>query len=167
MAYHAHPAGELMLPEEVHDGLQGNHSGLGHGIPVNPGGDGWKIHCLHAVPLRQKQAGAVAGGQQRRLPGVPAPPDGTRGVEDVLRGEAIALGQLGLPGLAAPQGAALRQQVRPGGAVDGPVHAAAPQERAVGGVDNSLRVGLGDIAHEDGKTVHIGALLGLRFGSFI
>ena len=79
------------------------------------------------------------------------PPDGADGVDDVPAGQVIGGGQLGLSRLTAVEGAALRQKPRPGGTVDSAVHAAAAQQGGVGGVDDGIGVGLGDVALYNGK----------------
>lgn len=159
MADHPHPLRQVVLCQKVHDGLQRHRGGLGQGIAVDPGGDGWEIHGADAVLRRQGQAGAVAGGQQGGLAMAAALPDGAGGVEHILGLQAIAPGQFGLPGLTAVQRPALRQQLRPGGGMDGAVHAAAAQQRGVGGVGDGLRVRLGDVAYNDGEAFHIDSLL--------
>lgn len=60
-------------------------------------------------------------------------------------GQAIALGELGLSRFAAAQGAALGQQLRPCGTVDGAVHATAAQQALLGGVDDGVHFHGGDI----------------------
>ncbi len=53
--------------------------------------------------------------------------------------------ELGLAGGAAVQLAALLQQLRPCGTVDGPVYAAPAQQGLVGGVDDAVGLRLGDV----------------------
>ena len=69
-------------------------------------------------------------------------------MDDVFCRQAVALGYLGFAGLAAVESAALGQQLRPGGPVYGPVHAAAPQQGAVGGVDYGVGVLLCDVSKD-------------------
>ena len=154
VAHHPHPLRQGVLRQEIHDGPQGHRGRLRQRIAVHPGGDGAEVQRPDAVVGRQLQAAAVAGGQHLRLPVVPTPPDGPRGVEYVLGPQAVAPRQLGLSPLTASQGAALRQQLRPRRRVDGPVHPGAPQQRGVGGVDDGLRVGLGDVPYQNGKPLH-------------
>ena len=49
------------------------------------------------------------------------------------------------PGPAAAQGPAFGQELRPRGPVDGPVHAAAPQQRGVGRIDDGVHGHLRDV----------------------
>ena len=141
MAHHPAPApGRARSCQELHDGPQGHCGRQRQRVAVDPGGDGAEVQGADAVGLRQKQAAAVAGGQQGRLPLLPALPDGTRRVDHIPGPQAVARRQLGPPPLAAPQRPALRQQLRPRRRVDGPVHPGAAQQRGIGRVDNGLRV---------------------------
>ena len=45
-------------------------------------------------------------------------------------------------------------RIRPGGAVDGAVHAAAPQQRGVGGVDYGVDLACGDVSLHHLDAVH-------------
>ena len=143
-----------MVRQEVHDGPQGHGGRQRQRIPVDSRGYGAEVQGADAVGLRQKQAAAVAGGQQGRLPLLPALPDGTWRVDHIPGPQAVARRQLGPPPLAAPQRPALRQQLRPRRRVDGPVHPGAAQQRGIGRVDNGLRVRTGDISHQNGKAIH-------------
>ena len=69
------------------------------GEAEDPGGDAAEGKALHAVRLRQGQAGAVAGGQKPlmlRRQGTLH--DGPHGVEDIPGGEIIGRGEFGPPG---------------------------------------------------------------------
>jgi hypothetical protein len=55
-------------------------------------------------------------------------------VNHVLRGKPIAARDLCVAGLATTQRPAFRQQLRPGGSVDGAVDAATAEQRAIRGV---------------------------------
>ena len=85
---------------------------------------------------------------------IAALPDGAGGVDHIAAGQVIGPGELGMAGFAAPQGAALGQQAGPGGPVDGPVHPQAPQQGGVGGVDDGVHPGLGDVTQDDGDVFH-------------
>ena len=63
-------------------------------------------------------------------------------------------GDLGLPGLATVQGAALGEQSGAGSTVDRAVHAAAAQQRAVRRVDDGLHLEPGDVAFDDFDPAH-------------
>ena len=138
---HGHVVGEQELPDGIHRHLQR----LVFRVAVDPGGDQRERHGLTPVGQGQLQRGAVGGDQQLPLPVAAAPPDGTHGVDDELRRQTVALGELGLSRFAAVQGAALGQQLRPGGTVDGTVHASAAQQALVGGVDDGVHLHGGDI----------------------
>ena len=80
-------------------------------------------------------------------------------MEDIARWQAVAACELGVPGFAAAQGTALLQKPRPCGSVDGPVHAAAAQQRGVGGIDDGLCIRLGNVPHHNGKASGLHELL--------
>src|SRR5206468_2456947 len=73
----------------------------------------------------KRKRGAVAGRQQLILAFIAAAPDRSDRMDDVLRLEAIAAGDLRRSGFAAAERAAFRKQLGPGGAVDGAVDTAA------------------------------------------
>ncbi len=75
-------------------------------------------------------------------------------MDDVFGLQVVAPGNLSLTGFTAAEGSAFGEEFRTGGMMDRSVHAAAAQKGAIGGVDDALRVGLCDIADDNGKTVH-------------
>ena len=77
---------------------------------------------------------AVARCQEIVLAVAAAAPDGTYGVNHVLRGKQVTASDLCAAGLATAQRPAFRQQLRPGGSVDGAVDAATAEQRAIRGV---------------------------------
>ena len=86
---------------------------------VNAGGNGREGDGAEAVLPREREAVAVAGGEQRVLgPGVA--PDGSDRVDDMARGQPVAGGDARLAGRAAAERPAFRQQFGPGSAVNGP-----------------------------------------------
>ena len=121
---------------------------------VDARADGREIDRVAAVLAREAEAVAVAIGQQLRLAVLPVAPAGAGRVDDVARRQAVAAGDLRLAGSAAVEAAALVEQAGTGGHVDGPVHPAAAEQRAVGGVDDGVDVRLCDVALNDFKTVH-------------
>lgn len=72
-----------MGPEIVHNDFQGYAGRLGHGIAVDPGGDGGEVHGINAVLSGKLQTAPIAGGQRRRLAMPAALPDGSYGVKDI------------------------------------------------------------------------------------
>ena len=136
-----HVVGEQELPDGIHRYLQR----LVLGVAVHTGGNQRKGHGLASVGQGQLQRGAVGRDQQFPLSVVAAPSDGAYGVDDELRRQAVAFCDLGLSRFAAVQGAALGQQLRPGGPVDGPVHTSAAQQALVGGVDDGVHLHGGNI----------------------
>ena len=75
--------------------------------------------------------------------------DGTHRMDDVLCLQPVSLGDLRFAGAAAVQGAALGKQFRPGCPVNGPIHATAAQQAAVGRIHDAVTVQLGDVSLRD------------------
>ena len=65
-----------------------------------------------------------------------------------MREKVLILG-LSNSGIAAAECAAFLQQLRPGGAVDGAVHAPAPEQALVGSVHNGVCLHDGDVVSND------------------
>lgn len=128
--------------------VDGHLGGGLDGVPEDAGADAGEGDALHLVLFGQRQGAAVAGCQQLGLARPAALPHGAHGVDDVGRGQAAALRELGLPHRAAPQQAALPQQLRPRGPVDGPIHAPTPQQRRVRRVDDGLHGQRCDVGEE-------------------
>src|SRR5262249_6425830 len=78
-----------------------------------------------------------------------AAPHRADGVDDVLGFEAIAAGDLGGTGVAAAERAAFGEKLRPGGAMDGPVDAAAAEQWPGGSVDDGPDIERGDVRGAD------------------
>jgi len=77
----------------------------------------------------------------------PAVPDRANGMNHMLRRQLISPGDLGVAGFAAMEGAAIGEKLRPGGTVDGAVHAASAEQGVIRGVDdgvNAQRRNIGD-----------------------
>ena len=72
-------------------------------------------------------------------------------MNDVTGGELVARGDLGLAGAATAKLTAFRKQAGAGLAMDGPVHAAAAQQRRIGGVDDGVNRLPGDVALHRGE----------------
>src|SRR3989344_2054649 len=83
-----------VLPHHRHRDLRG----LFFRITVRAGADGGKGNRLHTVLEREFERVAVATCEQGRLVRFTAVPNGADGVDDVLRGEFEAGGNLGLAG---------------------------------------------------------------------
>jgi hypothetical protein len=65
------------------------------------------------------------------------------------RRQPITPGDFGVAGFAAVEGAAFVEQFRPGRTMDRAVHAAAAEQRRIGGVDNGINAQGGDIGDDD------------------
>ena len=134
---------------------------LAHGNPrrtvhwktIRASADGWKRHGLDAARFDQRETTPITTREQVIL-AVPAiVPDRADGVNDPPGWKFVALGDFGLAGGATAERAAFRQQFRPGGAMDGAVHAATTEQRRVGSIHNRLHALLRDIAGEDGDAI--------------
>ena len=99
--------------------------------------------------LAQLERAAIAGRERRVLAVAAAMPDRTHGMDDMPRWQPVSLGDLGVAGGAAAEGAALREQFRPGGAVDRAVDPAAAEQRLVRGVDDGINAERGDVGGDD------------------
>ncbi len=77
-----------------------------------------------------------------------AVPDGSDGVDHMPRRQPIALGDLGVAGLATIQHAAFDRELRPGCAMNRAVDAAAAEQRRIGGVDDGVNAQGRDVGDE-------------------
>jgi hypothetical protein len=59
-------------------------------------------------------------------------------MNDMPRRKLVALGDLGVAGLAATKGAAFGEQLRPGRAMDRAIDAASAEQRGIRGVDDGV-----------------------------
>ena len=116
------------------------------GEAEDAGADRRECDALQPVIVGQGQADSIAPRQQVVLAVAAAVPDRADGVNHVPGRQAVAAGDLRLPGRAAAEHATFRQQPWPGGAVDSAVHAAAAQQRFVGRVDDRVDRQRGDVA---------------------
>ena len=87
----------VVLCEEFADGVHRHPERLILGIAKNAGGDQWKCHRLTAVLLRQRKAGAIAGGELFPLAALTAVPHGADGVDDVAARQAVRTGDFASP----------------------------------------------------------------------
>ncbi len=94
---------------------------------------------------------AIAGGEQLFLARGAAAPDRADRVNHVLGRQPIAAGDLGAAGLAAAERFAFGSQLRTGGAVNGAIHAAAAEQRAVCRIDDRVERKRRDVGDADNK----------------
>src|SRR5947209_11974217 len=92
---------------------------------------------------------SVAGGKRRILGLVSTTPDRADGVDDVLRRQPVAPGDLGIARLAAVQRTALYQKLWPCSAMNGAIHSAATEQRRIRRVDDRVNAQAGDVRDDD------------------
>jgi hypothetical protein len=93
-------------------------------IPVTTRTDAGERDGSESLAAGDLQTVPVAAGEQRLFARMPAPPDGSDGVNHVPGRQAVAAGDVGLAHFAAPQPAAFFEQSRASGPMDGAIHAA-------------------------------------------
>ena len=130
----------VVLCEEFTDGVHRHAERLILWIAKNAGGDQRKCHRLTAILLRQRKAGAIAGGELFPLTVLTAVPHRADGVDDVAARQAVRAGDLGLASPAAAQRPALLEQLRPRRPVDAAIHAATAQKRFICRIDDSVNL---------------------------
>ena len=129
----------LRLCREVCGGLaQGDGGRALQREAVAAGADRGKGDRARAELACEGQRATVAARQQLVLAGVAAVPDRPHRVDHPARRQHVPVGRLRLARVATAERTAPLQQLRAGGPVDGAVHAAAAQQRAVGGVDDGV-----------------------------
>ena len=141
----------VVFSQKFADGVHRHPQRLILGIAENAGGDQWEGHRLTAVLLRQRKAGAIAGGQLLPLAALSAVPHGTHGVDHIFTGQAVGFRDLGLAGFAAAKPPALLEQLRPRRPVDAAVHAAPAQQGFLRRVDDGVHAHFRDIVANDDK----------------
>jgi len=140
---------------------------LAHGNPrravhretIRAGADGWERHGLDAVLDDERETTPITNREQFILAVLAVAPDRADGVNDPSGREFVAFGDFGLAGGATAERAAFHQQFRPGGAMNGAVHAATAEQRRVGGVHNRIHALLRDVAGNDGEAMENGSLV--------
>jgi hypothetical protein len=69
----------------------------------------------------------------------------------MARRQPVTSGDFGLPRLAPTERTAFREKLRPGGAMDRPIHAPTTEKRTVGGVDDDVNAQCRDVGDNDFK----------------
>ena len=141
----------VVLCEEFTDGVHRHAERLILWIAKNAGGDQRKCHRLTAVLLRQRKAGAIAGGELFPLTVLTAVPHGAHGVDHIFARQAVRAGDLGLASPAAAQRPALLEQLRPRRTVDAAVHAVSAQQGFLGRVDDGVYAHFRNVVANDDK----------------
>src|SRR6202011_5119112 len=124
----------------------GDPRGLFDRVAVDAGGDCREGDATEGVLIGELEGVAVARGERVRFAVGAALPNGAHAVDHMTGFQAIAAGELCLPGVGAAQGPAFLEQLGAGAAVDGPVDTATAEERGVGGVHDGVDVEQGDVA---------------------
>ena len=101
----------------------------------------------------ERKTTPIATRKQVVLAVVAVVPDRADGVNDPPGWKFAAPGGFGLTRRATAEGAAFRQQFRPGGAMNGAIHATPAEQRRVGRIHNRLYALLRDVTGDDGETI--------------
>jgi hypothetical protein len=125
---------------------------------VGAGRDRWVSNRDKAVFVREREAAAVAGGEEPVLAPLASAPDRTDGVNHVTRRQAEARRDLGISRLAAAKLDTGRAEFRPCSAMDRAVDPATAEQSPVGGVDDGIDLEPGDVALDDLDTVPHGSI---------
>src|SRR5262249_53885920 len=112
-----------------------------------PGADAGEGDGAQRVLDGEGEAVAVAAREQLVLAATAALPDRADGVHDVPGRESVAARDPRLARGAAAERAALGEQLRPRGAVDGAIAPAAAEQRLVGRVHDRVHLLVRDVAH--------------------
>ena len=145
-------AGVRVNLHPVGDHLEGDFSCRPQRIAINTGRNGRESDAMDAMRPGQHEGIPIAVAEQFGVLGCAAV-HRADGVDDVLCLEAVASRNLCFAGFAAVQGTAFFQQVRAGGPMNGPIHAAPAQQAVVGRIDDALHVCLSDIHGLNGKDI--------------
>jgi glyoxylate carboligase len=129
-----------MSIQEVRDLSHSDVRSLLDGITVNTAAYGRKGDSAQVMLHGKLQRGAIAAGKQFRLLMVAATPDRPDSMNDMAGRQVVAPGDLGLAGIAALELPALFKKAWASCTVNRPVNAAAPEQRAVCGIDNGIDV---------------------------
>ena len=97
------------------------------------------------------KASSVARAQKRFFTVIPAVPDWTYSVDDILRLKIVSPGYLGISRLTAVKSPAFFEKLRTCSAVNRPVNSAASEKRAVSRVYYRITGQPGDVAFNDKK----------------
>src|SRR5579871_6246473 len=121
------PLDERLVVDEAGALTHGNVCSFLQRVAVGAAADRRKSDRAKPPLHRQRQAVAIALGEQLRLFFRPTPPYGSHGVDDEAGRQPVAERDLRLAGAAAAQRAALLQQLRSRRTMDRTVHSAAAE----------------------------------------
>ena len=114
----------------------------------------WKRHGLDAVLDDERETTPITTREQFILAVMAVVPDRADGVNDPLGGKFVTACDFGLTRRATAERAAFRQQLRPGGAMDGAIHTAAAEQCCVGGIHHCLHALLSNVASNDSDAMN-------------
>jgi hypothetical protein len=135
--------------QRIDDGLERDAGRAFSGEAINAGGNCWKGHGCEPVRVAELHRAAIAGGEQVVLAERAAVPHRPNRVNHVPGLEPIALGDLGIAGLAAVEHPALGHEVGPRSAMDRAIDAAPAKERRIRRVDDGVNAQAGDVGNDD------------------
>src|SRR4051812_2543699 len=92
---------------------------------------------------------AIAAGKQFVFAMMAATPYRPDSVDHMSGGKLVPAGDLGFAGRTSSQRAALSEQLRASGAMDGAIDASAAEQRRVGGIDDGVHLAGGDVAFDN------------------
>ena len=146
---HADIDRQLVVEQELGDGLDGEFQHLILGVAIDARADQRKRHRLAVVFYGQFEGFQIAGAQDDALASKTPAPHGAGGVDDVLAGEVIPARDLGLAETEGREAGALGVQFFPGDGMYGEVYAAVTDHFFVGGVDDGVYAHFGDVVADN------------------
>jgi len=135
--------------QRIDNGTDRNTGGTVGRKAIDAGRNRWKGDRGEPVLLAELDRAAIAGGKQIILTKRAAIPHRPNRVDHVSGGEPIALGDLGVAGLATVEHPALRNKVRPRRTMDGAIDASPAEQRGIGGVDDGVNAHGGNVGNDD------------------
>jgi hypothetical protein len=135
--------------QRIDNGGDRNTGGAVGRKAIDAGRNRWKGHGCKPVLLAELHRAAIAGGEQIVLAEGTAVPHRPNRVNHVLGLEPIALGNLGVAGLAAVEHPAFGHELRPRRPMDRAIDAAPAEQRRIRGVDDGVNAQRGDVGNDD------------------
>jgi hypothetical protein len=133
---------------------KGDERGTFDGEAVRAGADRGKRDTRQRMLSCKLEGIPVTIGEQLVFVLVPSVPNGTHGMDNVLRRKIIAFRDFCPAGRASVEGAAFLEESGPGCAVDCAIDASTTQQRGIRRVDNRVDGLLCDVALKNGESVN-------------